>query len=345
MSVRRTYGDVKDAVAAQIGTCSTDPRTLTYANNAVEVLMSRGRWVGTYQRYRICADKKGCLTWPRQIETIEAWALCNLPGIVRNEWFEWVQGGPGLGEQNTDAGMNLEDRGNHVTFDDPQGVDKLLRVYADVTEDPSARLLVQGYDQNNNWIRTREPLVTGPWVDGEYIAITASGPTNSVNIFTSITGVIKPVTNGNVRVYTFLPSDSSQAAIAVYEPDETKPIYRRSQIPNLENLCCLSTCGGTSPPPPGCDKKKITVMAKLRFIPVSRDDDWMLISNLNALKLMVKALLKQEQNLLQEAEMYEQKAIQELDKELQVYQGDGAVGVPRFPSRFEWGGGGVNNII
>lgn len=295
-----------------LGLCSDDVRVLDYANEAMQRLMSRGKWVGTFQRMLICTSQ-GCLTWPRQVETIEAIALCDVPVTIRNEWFEFLSNGTGL--QSADScGIQLFDRGTFCTFNDIAGQNKKIRVYADVTEAAGSKILLQGYDENGIWIRTE---VGGEWVDGEYVDISTT-PTNSTKLFTSLTGVQKPATNGIVRLYEFNVDDSTQRAIAIYEPDETVPSYRRSLLTGLTGF------GGCCGQSEDCDDKPVTVMAKLKFIPVRVDTDYLPIGNLAAVKDMCQSIKKLENNLFEESKAYEASAINELDQELRSYLGDGA---------------------
>ena len=119
-----------------------------------------------------------------------------------------------------------------------------------------------------------------------------------------------------------------QKALAYYEPDETHPEYRRYLIPGLSDVdaCCPHEDdeGNECEPCGDDDAKEVLVMAKHRFIPVAADNDWLSIGNLNAVKLMVMAIDKEEKNLWQEAGVLEAKAVQALDEELKHVQGDGA---------------------
>lgn len=341
MPIRRTLGDVKPALALVLGTCATDPVIISYLNQATEVIMNRGKWVGTFQRYRICADHTGCITWPRQVETIEAWGMCDCPGIIRNQWFEFDQNGPGLVGTCGDVGLQMIDRGNACIFSDIRGeANKKIKVYADVAEDAAAVITIQGYDENSQWIRS---VVLGSYIDGEQIAIISGTPASSQNIFTSITGVLKPETNGIVRLYEINTNTSVQRPIAVYEPSETRPVYRRSLVPNFGSMdsCCTDDDADED----ACQKKQVTVMAKLQYLPVALDNDWLLISNLMALKWMVMSIKKAEQNLVTDSQLYETKAMRELQNELATYEGDGTVVSVRFQNSQTFGGGAVMNVI
>ena len=59
---------------------------------------------------------------------------------------------------------------------------------------------------------------------------------------------------------------------------------------------------------------------------------------------MVLSIRKAENNLPQEAAIYEKRAVELLQEQLLHYMGDGAVGVPRFQNVATFGGGGVSNL-
>lgn len=330
---RSTMQDVLDSGIPKVLNLSpTDPRIYRVVNEATARLITRGRWWGLSGRFRFCTEDD-CLTWPRQIAAIEAVAVCDQPITIRNGWFEFLESGYGLQESSgCSCGANLFDRGECCTFADIRGTNKKVKVYADVTEDAAAKILIQGYDQNDNWIRTEPNGVGTGWEDGEYVALNSATPQTSTKFFKAITSVQKPETNGVIRLYEFDTSDSTQRAIAIYEWDETRPTYRKSQIPGL-------TSNGAT-----CNTKTVTVMAKLEFIPVKKATDWLLIGNIPALKDMCQSLLKLENNLFQEAKAWEASAINELQRELRHKMGPSIVQPVRMQSR-EIAGAGVVNLL
>lgn len=333
---RLRLADVKTPLARVINTCAADPIVIDYANEAHRRLVAKGKFLGTVQRYRICTSASGCLTWPRQIETIEAWWICDSTGQVRNGWYENNINGPGL--QSSEDGMvqSLIDRGTSCVFDEIDGIVSKVMVQADVAEDSDAQLLIRGYDENANWIRTE---VNGEWIEGEYVTIGTLAH-YTANLITKITEVIKPVTNGPVRLWQYDTTlATATKALAYYEPDETLPIYRCSIIPGLG---FRNGCGGSNST--DCSSNQITVIAKLQHIDVRVDNDFFLLGNLAALKLMVMAILKEERNLFSEALAYEAKAIKELQDELSSYEGDGAVATVKTESRLTWGAGVLNTV-
>lgn len=331
--MKLTVSMARNAVAKAAGICRDDARVVDYINEAVMTLLPKGKWVGAYQRYLICTNES-CLVWPRQIETIEAMAICGRPGVVRNDWFEFLENGPGVMNEDSCISRTMVDRGTVCSFKDITvgQVNRKIRVYADVAEDAAAVITLQGYDENGQWIRT---LVSGSWIDGERVSISTT-PQLSTKFFTRLVRVIKPVTNGHVRLYEYNTDTAANVrALAVYEPDETLPEYRKSFIPSLAHVSAGSSC----------ENVKVEVAAKLRYIPVSGDNDFIMLGNLMALTKMVQALTKYESDLLAEAQAYEATAVRFLQEELKSYQGDGPVVQLRTQNRNIWGAGYVENVI
>lgn len=325
--MRLTLGQVKASrIGVSVGIDPNTQRFVDFVNEAQERLLNRGHWWGTQARYRFCVDS-ACITWPRQIAAIDAVAVDSCPVTIRNGWHEFLENGPGL--QTGDAcSLQMYDRGTAVTFNDIAGINKKIRVYADVTEADGAKILLLGYDENGNWIRT---LVGGEYVDGEYLTLSTT-PQLSTKLFTNLTGVQKPVTRGTIRLYEYDTDITTQRPIAYYEPDEMYPNYRRSLISGLDNHC--SPCGN----------KTVTVVATHAFIPVRLNTDYLVIGCMPALKDMVSAVKLREDKNFDEAEKYEASAIRELEKELRHFTGSGTVVTMRSPPRNIYGGG-VENMI
>jgi hypothetical protein len=153
-----------------------------------------------------------------------------------------------------------------------------------------------------------------PWTTTWNNAITLTElPRTTVNAFRSIDAINKTATKGWVRVYAVDPTTGSESCIAIFAPSETLPQYRRYAIPGFE-----SEEGAT-----------VTVLAKRKFIPVVTDDDDLIVTNLGALKMMAIAIEKEENNNIQEAVVYEAKAVELLKEELKEVQGS-ALGRPQI---------------
>lgn len=320
--MKLTLADIKTPISKVLGMASTDSRVVDYINEAQERLLYKGKWPHTYARYRV-ESEDGMITWPRQLETIEAFAIDDVPGVVRNRWYEFLESGPGLIEKSDGIGRQLLDQDVAAVFSDITGTGKRLRLHTDTltaSVDSGTKVLLQGYNDDGEWIRTQDG---SNYVDGEYVTLTTSY-VETVNNFISLRGVQKPDTKGNVTVKELNVSAGTVRTIAVYEPLENLPTYRRSMIPGV-------TTSST-----------ITITGKLRFIPAENDIDWLHINNQPALKLMVMAIRKEENNIIEEAVAYEARAVQALNDQLSHHMGDGAVVTPRIVGAEVFGGGIIN---
>jgi len=328
-----TLAKARPVIARVIGRSESHGSVADYINEAVQRLMVRGNWVGTVVRYRVCVNEAK-LTWPRHIHTVLKCNVCRSPVPVANGWYEFAAAGPGTLHDEDSLGLVLQDMGTASTFDDIGGTGRTLYVLGSEDED-GAEICVQGYDDSNQWIRT---LHNGELVDGEYFTI-ATVESVSAHVWSGVTRVIKPVTNGNVMLYERDTATLVDKPLGIYEPDETEPSYRRSRIPSLDTV---GNCGTGHCPDA---HTAVNVKAKLRFLSVAKDTDWILIGNLPALKDMVMSILKAEKDLPEEAELYEARAIRELSKELVDHEGESSF--PRYdvqdPRTF--GAGSIIGVI
>jgi len=397
--IRRTYGSVKQQLArvTQNGMCADNPQLLARVNEAQERLLNKGLYAGTYGRYSVCVYG-GCITLPREFESILGYNFGGSPAQVYNQWYEFMANGPGM----LQAGdwRQLVDRG-YVPCFRPLADQSFIRVYTDLIEDATSTILFRGSDTYNNRIQT---IQNGAYADGErlnlssgsvsssllvsgltgnrapyngvyfqvgtqngypkykfinqqdstdevtmavdpgftwYIISSVYGsdvslgttaeypwlsvwnfgtytelPRTTVNAFRSIDAINKSPTKGWVRVYAVDPTTGSEYCIAILAPDETLPQYRRYAIPGFENE----------------EGSAVTVLAKRKFIPVTGDDDDLIVTNLGALKMMAIAIEKEENNNLVEAQVYEEKAVDLLKEELREVDG-ASIGRPQVQMR------------
>jgi len=318
--MRTTYGAIKLRLAKVLNLGVTDARVLDYCNDAQERLLYSGKWVDSVVRYNVCVSE-ACLTWPRDIETIEAASVCCGPVFIRNGWYEFLQGGPGPATECSGClGNQLIDRENRVAFDDVVGTGKKIAVYCDANEAAGAKILLRYYDSNGQKVYT---TVSGAREEGEYITLPAGGgyayTTFEVMPY-GLYAVIKPATNRVIRLYEYTVAGGALKPLAYYEPDETVPVYRASLVPSMKRSGCDGEASSEE-----CSKETITIRGKIRFIPAYNDNSILCIPYASAIRLGCQALKKEEDNLLLEAEAYWQKAYNILNQQLAHYQGDGAV--------------------
>src|SRR6185295_1911021 len=220
-------------------------------------------------------------------------------------------------------------------FDDITGgaTDRKIKVYADVSEGSGKYINLQGYDNNAQWIRT---LDGSAWIDGEKVSIPATNATQtlSTKYFSKLVRVIKPTTNGAIRLYEYNTMTAANVrALAYYEPGETLPNYRRSFLPGLSQIHSGS-----------CESAAVDVAAKLRFYNVANENDFILIGNLDALEEEVRALVHFDNRNFAEGYTAEKFAVSLLNDELSSHLGDGPVMQMRVqPTCF--GAGEIENAI
>ena len=329
--MRKTLADAKNSTipgALGIAACSAD--FLTLLNEAQSRLADMGKWWGTYKRMRICGTQN-CIIWPREVKTVEGLNVCSYSVPIQNMWYEFQEDvySPKVGcEGEVVCGETmLLDRGN-VPQSRLFSANSYIKLVPASSTDDNKRILLQGTDPNGNPIRSQDGA---DWVWGEYVVL-ASPFAQSVNAFApqALTGAQKPVTDDVIRVYAVNVLTAVETLIATWEPSETNPCYRRTYLTSLPQQCDTSDCtSGCADNGDGCetaltDCTNITLEAivRLQFIPALTDTDWLFISNLQALKHMMKAIQKEDKNLYQEAEREVQLALRALRNELEAYSPD-----------------------
>lgn len=344
--MKLTLADVKNsAIPRVLGVCSTDPRLLQWLNEAIEVLLEKNLWKDTYWEYSICTTS-ACLTLPRQIQTVEGYQICNTPGIIRSQWFTFLGNSYGKPSPNNGYYRNWHDQGDRFcTFDDIAPTKKQVRLYPAYSSDIGKTMLLQGWDDNGNWI-----LTNGGATEGELVTLALPFAQTAYPYFwASLTGVQKQFTAGPVRAFekdTTIADPNGLRPLAYWEADEQYPQYRRALIPGLQNIGSCSNCCGdnVATPTPPCAATSVNVIAKARFIPVRNDTDWLLISSLPALKEMMLSRKRREDNLIAEAEAHEQVAVRILEEQLMSFIGHGTVQPFRVEDAALFGAGSIENL-
>lgn len=347
--MRLTLGEIKtnSGIPRLLGLCSTDSRIATYVNRAQERLLNRGTWYDSTARYAVAATK-ATITWPREFAAIESYAIDETPGKIRDQWFDFLESGIGLQDADCGDAGNLIVRGEACCVDNIDTNGRKILVMTDSTEDEGSKILFQGNGTDGKRIWTEQS--DGSWVDGVYVSmseaitdyeddavtgvdflgnsfsIVSSGFVSSVGFdVDGLVTVQKPITKGRVRIYEYDEATQTANLMSIYNPTETVPHYRQSIIP------------GYGTPTTPCT---VTVVAKRSHVPVVNDYDFLVIGCTPALEEMVMALKHMDNRELEKAEIYEQRALRELDRELDNYRGTGTVS----PLRIESQGYGAGNL-
>ena len=331
--IRARYSDFQAQLArvsGSTGMAPTDPRVMDYTNAAIFELMNEGDWPSLIARLQFKVTQPRIVV-PAEFDRILYLTVNHSPVPMQSPWFEFVGDGPDLvqspyGSEPQDQNNSLLrrfigvlDREQIYTFEDiPQdGNQWFPQIYGTVNEltppgqtvptanRPVFRLL--GYDSVGNWIRTQD--INAQWVDGIDMPINGDTPPFIFQAATSIsqvTGITKPVTNGNVILYAVCPATGVTKYIGNYTPNDTVPYYRSYKIPGL-SLQGQTAC--------------IIARVRRRYTPILTPNDFLLISNLPALTTMLQAVYYREAKDFQNYKFYKGEAIDILRKEMTAYIG------------------------
>jgi hypothetical protein len=216
--------DVYEESKKIVGACD-DALLFRWMGDVVTMIANKADFEGFKGWLDICTSSscQKCITLPREVEVVLAVNIGGRPALGFDQLFNFHLNGPG--DCNVGCEWSWQDQGSwHTTYRDLVTPAKLV-AFLQSPEDNGKALIVFGYDQNGNVLRRQ---VSGQWQDG-YQVPTVYGiavPDSQAPVIARITGVFKDRTIGSVRLST---TDNS-VLLAVYEPDETLPQYRRIKI-------------------------------------------------------------------------------------------------------------------
>lgn len=308
--MRLTLAAVKNSrIPEALNIPTTDTRLVDYVNEATQRLLHKGHWWGSMAKLQLNATA-GLITLPPQVATIEKVAVSAVPIPVRDFWYEFMENGWGVRDSLSGTDESLY-RGHYPCFADITGVNKKVKVICDLATDVGREVLILGFDENQNWVRT---LQGGVMADGEVVLLAQTPGTLSTKLFTAISDIQPPQTSGvsdldgQWWLYEYDTTLLTSRQIGAYQYWETSPSYPRYLFPTVP-----TTVAGTT----------VEALCKLEFIPVHNDTDYLIIGNIAALKLECLSLKAEEEGRYEEAVLLEAKAVAELNNELAHYLGDG----------------------
>lgn len=275
-----------------VGKGRTDPTIDDDVNAAIERLMNKPKnWTWTTRSVIMCAPN-GQLTLPREIaKIIKARVNGNFVHPL-SRWYEYLEGGPGLLEDSGGQYLDLHDRGFVCTqYDIPLSTPLQLMVVSDKPEDAGAKILIRGIDETD-----REIYDGAAW--GEYVPICDDPAWLSEKFFSSITFIQKPVTKGYVYLSALNPTTGERWFLSAFHPQETEPHYRRyfaKEMPCYE-------AGQTQAERVSY---RVDALVRMQFIRATEDSDVLLVQNVGALGMMLKAIRLELAEKLTEAMQYE----------------------------------------
>lgn len=285
-------GGLQGAAAA----CSDSDEFIEKVNKVQRRLLKRGNWFDTELLFRFCVYN-ACVTWPRWVGAVTAMRPCRMPSVeIRNNWYAIY------GPSDCFAGqLTMRDAGTGPCYNEISGTTgKKIRAYAEKSIDIGRKITIYGTDAATNL-----PLRMPDGTPGLELVLTATYVETTVDV-KHITAVTKDETKGYVFLYEYETATALTRDLAMYEGNETNPRYRKSLI---SNLCAIPAC----PESDGVQMHRVDVMAKLEFIPVKNDSDFLIIDDFDALGLGLQALRMEEANNDVEAELKWRASVKEMN--------------------------------
>lgn len=273
--------NVRAPIARVLNTKIADPRVLEYINEALEFMTVTNDWANM-QRVMSFTAYNGMITFPPEVVIplkFNIGASSNI-GQPYGKHYEYVLGGPGLGEDWCYTGRNMFDVGEvPTTYDIPKTAPAKLALWSDQLEAYPFRVHVRGLDETGHEVMGADGSLgeTIVWqVDDQ-----GTNPSQiqlSERTYSKIIQVVKPVSNGYLNLSTASEDGVPLNVLSHFHPFETVPSYRRFQILGI----------------PSMDNDGYTLIKglfRIRHTPVYDDNDSLCVNLITALKLAVKALL------------------------------------------------------
>lgn len=274
-----------------MGLCQEDTASLAaLVNEAQETLLNDPLqpdegWWGTWIRTRfIVSPGLPTIVAPREIARLILMDVCSRPARIQNGFYEFLDFGRGLqpsgcpvnvaapnGYPPCNQLLQAYDREFSPTLGTLAATPQTIRMFATDPRDYGSNVLLQGADQNGVTVLGTDTL-TGAPILGEVVQL-ATPFADSVNQFSTITGIQKDPTFGPVTFFQVDPVSGVVLSLSQMEPGEVSAAYRRYFVNGLPPNCC-NTPGG---------QVQVDAMAKLDFVPVASDSDYLTIPNVPAL--------------------------------------------------------------
>lgn len=274
--------------------CPTEASIMNRISDATELLCNKADIDPLVGCVDIATSGGKAVTLPREVDTILALNICGTPSFPRNRWAEFHLNG--LGSDGTSGQYFWDDKGNHPVFADLSTPSQLLALTTDGDDVAAGEVWVYGYDDEDRRVMTE---VSGVMRDGYKVPLATSlgTPDEDAPVFKRITEVRKTVSKGFVSLYG-IPEGGEPTMLGEYEPNEVLPQYRRIL---LSQTACW-----------------VRIQYRRKVFRVAYQTDRIPIHSRYALMVMCKALQKYDDDKIEEAELYEAKAVKWLVEKQQA---------------------------
>jgi len=198
------------------GTCSYE-RGVKAVNQARRLLWNKRAWTTQEEYVQICCVND-CFTLPARYEQIKLAWIGDESASLADEWFNATNAFALQAGNSCHRGI-VEVGGLHVLFRDYTTHPYQIGVMAEEAEDIGVELMFEAQDQYDTYHKVK--------------VTTANPPTlaKSDLLVKGIRSVTKPVTKGRIRVYAYDTALEAKTLIAIYQPNDSHPTFRRFKAP------------------------------------------------------------------------------------------------------------------
>jgi hypothetical protein len=198
------------------GTCSYE-RGVKAVNQARRLLWNKRAWTSQEEYVQICCVND-CFTLPARYEQIKLAWIGNESASLADEWFNATNAFALQADHSCHRGI-VEVGGLHVLFRDYTTHPYQIGVMAEEAEDIGVELMFEAQDQYDTYHKVK--------------VTTANPPTlaKSDLLVKGIRSVTKPITKGRIRVYAYDTALEAKTLIAIYQPNDANPTFRRFKAP------------------------------------------------------------------------------------------------------------------
>jgi len=292
MDTRLTLAQVREILYPMVNPSDpNDPLFLQMINEVQERYINSGKWKGNVITLRY-ASSEGVVTMPFNYAAALALTYDKYPAPIFTQFHQYVEEGPGKVDESLHWPGILVDLGDgYCTQADPTTA-SVIRVYSSAADNTKVARI---YGKLNGFI-----VYDSAGNEGESVTLTAPFVATT-NQFDEITGFTKPLTTA--RVYLKGWDGTTETLLATYQPNETRPCYRRYQT--------------------GVCEKEIRLICQRRFIPTVAETDWVIPGNISALRAGIQARLYEDATDPDAADASFTRGLNFLNDEAKAFRGGG----------------------
>lgn len=309
-----TLKHAKDLVAPFVmtgGSCPSAPEVVNRINEAQRRLLGAGRadWDQTQRHVKLCT-RLGCVALPREFDSARLVGVDGSPVDLFPNSYTYLENGPGLENLSDHYGMDLEDLGDgwptffDVPFED--GTD--FHIFFVTTDHTDSQKTVTVYGRNKDGTELLQTNgLPGLQASIRHWAGSTEGsldsypePSLTVPVH-QITQLVLPLARrAYLSLFAVNTTTHEMFFLSKYHPAETSPAYRRYKLLGAD----------------GTNARSVRMLCKVRHVPLVRDDDVLLIQDLDAIKIMVMAIREENAGNVTSAVTLEALANAQLAKQL-----------------------------